>query len=69
MANQKQRITGTTTQATVGGQAAGAPADNLPRQNVDRENAVVGAQGGGKLYYIRYSICYISYLTYILLIM
>ena len=47
MANQKQRMTGAATSASTIGPAA-APVDNLPRQNVDRENAVVGAQGAGQ---------------------
>lgn len=49
MANQKQRIVGGTN-LPVGNPAV---VENLPRQNVDRENAVVGAQGGGMIHPIR----------------
>lgn len=47
MANQKQRIVGGTN-LPVGNPAV---VENLPRQNVDRENAVVGAQGGGMIHH------------------
>ena len=44
MANQRKIITGESPTAPAVNQ------ENLPRQNVDRENAVLGAQGVGKLY-------------------
>ena len=46
MAKQRELITGTAQNATI-------DQDNLPRQNNDRENAVLGAQGLSKLEIVR----------------
>ena len=44
MANQRKIITGVSTISTNGV----VNQQELPRQNVDRENAVLGAQGAGE---------------------
>ena len=47
MAKQRELITGTTQTATI-------DQENLPRQNNDRENAILGAQGLSKLKIFRF---------------
>ena len=48
MSHNKQRMTGEATTTTAN--QNGIQQDNLPRQNIERDNAIVGAQGGSKYF-------------------